>query len=775
MSALPVDAILPEIIDSLRLRPNLVIVAAPGAGKTTRVPPALLGMVSGEVVVLEPRRIAARLAARRVAWERDEAVGETVGYQIRFEEAVGPRTRLRFVTEGILTRRLLSDPLLKGVDAVVLDEFHERHLESDLALALLKRLRRTRPELRIVVMSATLDAEAVATYLGDCPILRSTGTLFDLSITHLPYSPDPLEVQVKNAVELLVGGEHSGDILTFLPGAVEIRRAMRACDAVARRVGLLVLPLHGSLPPKEQDRALSPASQRKLILATNVAESSVTVEGVTAVIDSGLARFASYSPWSGLPTLHVGRVSKASAKQRAGRAARTSPGRVLRLYTEEDYSRRTEQDAPEILRSDLSQLCLALRAMGIARVNDVAWLDAPTETAVQRAESLLDRLGASGDMAKQLARYPLPPRLARILVEALERGVGEDGCVAVALLGSGVRVEKNDLLAAMDLEPDHRVLQHITQLRRIARISGAKSGQRKHNDDALLMSVLAGFPDRVARRRAGNQVLLSAGGSAELAGEVPRYEFMVAVDAEDRKEKPLPLIRMTARIEPEWLIDLFPDRVKEQAGVVWNHAAERVDAVSALRYDELVIQESRGAAPDAELAADLLAKKALETGIERFVDVDALDEFTARIEFAGFETPDAPQILREMCSGLRSFAELKKAAADLVSVVERKMGARKLHEIAPASIRLKNGRQTKIHYERGKAPWIASRLQDFFGMRDTPRIGPQRTPVVVHLLAPNQRAVQTTTDLAGFWERLYPEVRRELMRRYPKHAWPERP
>jgi len=550
---------------------------------------------------------------------------------------------------------------------------------------------------------------------------------------------------------------------------------MRACEAVARRVGLLVLPLHGSLPPKEQDRALSPASQRKLILATNVAESSVTVEGVTAVIDSGLARFASYSPWSGLPTLHLGRVSKASAKQRAGRAARTSPGRVLRLYTEEDYSRRTEQDAPEILRSELSQLCLALRAMGIARVNDVAWLDAPTETAVQRAESLLDRLGASGDMAKQLARYPLPPRLARILVEALERGVGEDGCVAVALLGSGVRVDKNDLLAAMDLELDHRVLQHVAQLRRLARISGAKSGQRKHNDDALLTSVLAGFPDRVARRRAGNQVLLSAGGSAELAGEVPRNEFMVAVDAEDRKEKPLPLIRMTARIEPEWLIDLFPDRVKEQASVVWNHAAARVDAVSELRYDELVIQESRGSAPDAELAADLLAKKALETGIERFVDVDALDEFTARVEFAGFDTPDVPEVLRELCAGLRSFAELKRAAADLVSVVERKMGERKLHEIAPASIRLQNGRQTKIHYERGKAPWIASRLQDFFGMRDTPRIGPERTPVVVHLLAPNQRAVQTTTDLTGFWERLYPEVRRELMRRYPRHAWPERP
>src|ERR1039458_1726409 len=261
------------------------------------------------------------------------------------------------------------------------------------------------------------------------------------------------------------------------------------------------------------------------------------------------------------------------------------------------------------------------------------------------------------------------------------------------------------------------------------------------------MSVLAGFPDRVARLRAGNQVLLSAGTSAELAGDPPRYEFMVAVDAEDRKDKPLPLIRMTARIEPEWLIDLFPERVRERSNVLWNHVAERVDAVSALLYDELVIQESRGAAPEAEAAAELLAQKAMEAGIERFVDVDALAHLMGRMEFAGFEPPGIPQALRELCSGLRSFAELKGAAQDLVAVLEQKMDARRLNEIAPARIRLQNGRQTKVHYERGKAPWIASRLQDFFGMSETPRIGPERTPVVVHLLAPNHRAVQTTTDL----------------------------
>jgi ATP-dependent helicase HrpB len=770
-SALPVDAILPEIIDSLNRHPNLVIEAPPGAGKTTRVPPALLEVLSGEVVVLEPRRIAARLAARRVAWEIGEQLGETVGYQVRFEEALGPRTRLRFVTEGILTRRLLSDQTLNGVAAVVLDEFHERHLESDLALALLKRLQRTRPDLRIVVMSATLEADPVAKYLGDCPIVRSAGFLFEVSIKHLSYSPEPLEAQVRDAVELLIHEQHSRDILAFLPGAAEIRRAMRECGAVARRAGLLVLPLHGSLPPKEQDRAVSPAPQRKLILATNVAESSVTVEGVTAVIDGGLARFATYSSWSGLPTLHVGRVSKTSAKQRAGRAGRTEPGRALRLYTEEDYLRRPEYDAPEILRSDLSQLCLALRAMGIDQVNDMDWLDAPPTAAVQRAESLLDRLSATSGMTQRLARYPLPPRLSRILVEAMERGAGEDGCIAAALLGSGVHLENNDLLTAMDLEQDYRTRQHIEQLRRIAR----PSRQKRHDDEALLISVLAGFPDRVARLRTGNQVLLSTGASAEVAGEPPRYAFMVAVDAENRKDKSLPLIRMTARIEPEWLIDLFPDRVREQSTVEWNYVKARVEAVSTLQYDELVIQESRGAVPDREAAAELLAQKALEAGTERFVDVDALNEFMGRIEFAGFEPPELSQVLRDLCVGLRSFAELKDAAVDLVPVLEQKLGRRRLNEVAPSRIRLQNGRQAKIHYERGKPPWIASRLQDFFGMRETPRIGFERAPVVVHLLAPNQRPVQTTTDLAGFWERLYPKVRRELMRRYPKHPWPERP
>jgi ATP-dependent helicase HrpB len=765
-SNLPIDPLLPDIVRSLRESPNLVIEAPPGAGKTTRVPPALLSLVRGQVLVLEPRRIAARMAARRVAQERGERVGETVGYQVRFEEVAGPATRLRFLTEGILTRRLITDPRLAGVDAVVLDEFHERHLESDLALALLRRLQTTtRPDLHVVVMSATLQAAPIAQYLGDCPMLRSEGRLFELSIAHRPYSAEPLEKQVAAAVENLLAEKQAGDILVFLPGAAEIRRAARECQTLAARHDLLVLPLHGDLTPAEQDLSVSPAPQRKVILSTNVAESSITIDGVTAVIDSGVARTASDSPWTGLPTLEIARISKASATQRAGRAARTAPGRVIRLYTIEDFQRRPEHDAPEITRRELSELCLHLRAMGMAGPSDLAWLDPPPEAAVARAEDLLERLGATGERARQMSRYPLHPRLARLLLES-----GEEGCAAAALLSSGARTQSCDLLRVLDAELDPRTRQHFEQIRRLVR----PPKPHKHDVNALPLAILRAFPDRVARLRKDNQLLLASGGSAVLGCEA-REDFLVAIDIEDRTEHALPLVRLYCAIDPAWLIDLFPDRVRERAGVEWNRAAERVEAVSALLYDSLVIEETRSGTPDAELAAALLAERALEAGIARFVDASALDEFLARMTFASAPEVDVVSAFRELCRGLKSFAELKSAAAGLIPLLEQRAGSRRLNELAPERIRLPSGRQTKIHYEAGKPPWIASRLQDFFGMRETPRIANGQVALVVHLLAPNQRPVQTTSDLAGFWQRLYPQVRRELSRRYPKHAWPEDP
>jgi ATP-dependent helicase HrpB len=796
MAALPVDALLPAVLGSLGRHSGLVIVAPPGSGKTTRVPPALLGLSGGHVLVLEPRRLAARLAARRVAWERGEPVGESVGYQVRFEEACGPRTRLRFLTEGVLTRRLISDRHLRGVDTVVLDEFHERHLEGDVALAMLRRLQRTtRRDLRLVVMSATLDAAPVAKFLGDCPVLRAEGRLFDLAVAWQPESPDPLEARVAAAAAQIVASAPRGDILAFLPGAAEIRRAARALEPLAARHRLLVTPLYGDLSAEEQDRAVQPAASRKIILSTNLAESSVTIEGVNAVIDSGLARIAEHSPWSGLPRLRVGRVSRASLDQRAGRAGRTGPGRVIRLFSQEDYGRRPAHDAPEIVRAELSQAALELRAAGMGGWSDLEWLDAPPEAATRAADDLLGRLGAldqAGALTSEglaMAGYPLSPRLARLVLEAARRGAAQAGCAAAAVLSSGQRLEEggppgaSDLLHQAESDWDFQTRRIYRQLRRPGGRDAGGGG-----DEALLRAVLAAFPDRVARRRAGDELLLCAGGSAVLsrASVVRDAEYMVAVDIEERRERGLPLVRLASAIQPEWLLDLDASRVSERNAPEWNRAAERVEAASVLLYDELVIAESRDAMPDPVEAALLLSRKAGEAGWERFVDGQELRWFLARAEFAAghgagraLGDSDLSAALEEICTGRRSFRELEQAARDgeWLAALERRLGIApgRLNEVAPARIRLPRGRTAKVNYESGKTPWVASRLQDFFGATETPRIARGAVPVVVHLLAPSQRPVQTTTDLAGFWERLYPQVRRELSRRYPKHAWPEDP
>jgi ATP-dependent helicase HrpB len=767
--SLPIDLLIPEVLASLERTPNLLIEAEPGAGKTTRIPAALLRIVSGDVIVLEPRRIAARMAARRVAWELGEEAGRTVGYQVRYERLAGPETRLHFVTEGVLTRRLLSDPHLRGVSAVVLDEFHERHLESDLALALLNRLQQRRPELHIVVMSATLETAPVAQFLGDCPVLRSNGRQFELSVEYAPYSPAPLHDQVSEAVEKVLRAVQAGDVLVFLPGAAEIRRAARACEPIARKFNRIVMPLHGDLSPSEQDRAVSPSSLPKVILSTNVAESSITIDGVNTVIDSGLARMATYSQWTGLPTLSISRISKASARQRAGRAARNGPGRLVRLYSQMDYQGRADFESPEILRSDLAQLCLSLRAMGIDDPRQIEWLNPPPDSAVDCAERLLNLLLTRGVDARKLMRLPLHPRLSRVIDEAMERGVGYAACVVAALLGARERIEHNDVLETIEKplgEVARQQLKHLLRLIKPAR-------PQANNDEALLQSLLMGFPDRVAQRRSGNQVMLANGASAEIVGETPPFPLMLALDAENRSEKPLPQVRLLARIEPEWLLDYLPEHVRDETALIWNRQAERVDAVSRLMYDSLVLEQSIGAPSDKDAAGQLLAEKALEAGIGQFVDEVLLEDLFGRLEFAGIEASHIPDRFREFCHSYRSFAELKSASGRFLSWLEQRLGVPNLNEIAPRTLRLKAGRQVKIHYERGKTPWIASRLQDFFGMDESPRLGPKRTPVVLHLLAPNQRPVQTTTDLAGFWIRLYPEVRRELMRRYPRHEWPE--
>ncbi|HEV3200622.1 MAG TPA: ATP-dependent helicase HrpB [Bryobacteraceae bacterium] len=790
---LPIDSLVPEILDHLRSAHNLVLEAPPGAGKTTRVPPALLELFDGEILVLEPRRLAARLAARFVAAEFGESVGDTVGYQVRFEDVSGPRTRLRFLTEGVLARRLLSDATLDSASAVVLDEFHERHLEGDLALALLRRLQRTsRPDLRLLVMSATLDAAPIAEYLGAARVLRSEGRQYPLTIEYTPHSSSALEHQVAAALERLAAQGLDGQVLVFLPGAAEIRRTQSACSALADRNGWLLLPLFGDQSTEEQDRAVAPSPQRKIILSTNVAESSVTIEGVSVVVDSGLARMAGHSSWSGLPTLEVARISQASANQRAGRAGRTGPGRAIRLYPLEDFVRRPARETPEVARADLAPAALLLDAMGAGRLDSLDWLDPPSAAGVEQAERLLDLLGARGATGREMARYPLHPRLGRLIVESRQRGVAEEGCTVAALLSAGERMParanhrtRSDLLVLLESEWEPRTAQMVRQTRRIVNPPRRGATGGTGDEDALLISVLAAFPDRVARRRQGSELQLAAGGPAQLApsSTVSGAEFLVAVEAEDRRDQKTPLVRIASGIEPGWLLDLFPERVRDSARVEWNRTAERVESVSALMFGEIAIEESRGA-PDPGAASVLLAQKAMEAGIARFASVEEVDAFLARVKFASQHSsvpPLGPEAIEgallQMSAGLKSFAELEAVGRDggLLRALEQHLppsARRLLDEIAPARIRLERGRQVPVHYQANQPPWIASRLQDFFGMRETPAVARGAVPLVVRLLAPNQRPVQVTSDLAGFWERLYPQVRKELSRRYPKHQWP---
>jgi ATP-dependent helicase HrpB len=829
LTPLPIDEVLPDLVRTLSpAGASVVLEAPPGAGKTTRAPRALLDAgLDGEIIVLEPRRLAARLAARRVAEELDERVGETVGYTVRFEDVSSKKTRVRFVTEGVLTRRLVVDPKLDGVAAVLLDEVHERHLQGDVALALLRRLQQDRRrDLRLAAMSATLDAGPIAAFLG-CGVIRSEGKRFDVAIEHLATPDDrKLDLQVASAVRSLVNAGLDGHILVFLPGAADIRRALESCAKLASENDLALLPLHGDLSPAEQDRAVGASSRRKVILSTNVAESSVTIDGVVAVVDSGLVRVARHAPWSGLPTTAIEKTSRASATQRAGRAGRTRPGRALRLYTKADHDARPEHDTPEILRVDLAQTFLELHASG---ARDVTWLDPPKADAASAAEMLLARLGAITpdgkvtDIGRQMIGLPLHPRQARLLVEADRRGVGEEGCVLAALVGerdlrmsskarfdgpgrgpsADIATDRSDLLAlldlfheaegsgfsahtlrAMGLDPGgvHAAQRAAKQLLRA--LSRSTSGRRpetpKGVDDALLLAVLAGFPDRVARRRkpGSRDLALAQGGTAELSetSAVRDAPWMVAVDAELQRGRTV--VRVASEIEPEWLIDLFEDRIREGAELSFDEAKGIVTGGSKMSYDALALSESPGFDPNDPAVADLLFERAKVRGARAFAPEDALDRWLARARFAASQDPKiaAPSdegvlaALRELCAGKKSFRELEDA--NLLETLRAKVGSYgRIDELAPERITLANARSARIEYEDGKPPWVASFLQDFIGTKTSPRAG--NVAIVLHLLAPNKRAVQVTTDLSGFWERHYPSIRKELMRKYPRHSWPE--
>lgn len=861
---LPIDPILPELVQLFRTQSCVVLEAPPGAGKTTRVPQALLEaglLAEGEVLVLQPRRLAARLAARRVAAELGETLGERVGYTVRFEEVAGPRTRIRFITEGVLTRRLISDPTLKGVAAVLLDEFHERHLAGDVGLALLKRLQAThRPDLRVGVMSATLEAGPIAQFLGNCPCLRSEGRRFEVRIEHALPDERPLALRVAHALarvcEVTGGGTGGGtgeqglegDVLIFLPGAAEIRQSMEACASLAQRHGLLLLPLHGELSVEEQDRAIKQAAQRKVIFSTNVAETSVTIDGVVVVIDSGLARVASQSPWTGLPTLNVQPISQASATQRAGRAGRTRPGRCLRLYPTHDFYARPTHDAPEIKRLDLAELVLELKAAGVEQVGAFAFFEAPHAQALEQAELLLRRLGALSPqgvlskLGRRMLAFPVHPRQARLLLEAEGRGVGLEGSWLAALSGVEVLLEQraralregargaskleligpSDLLARMDLlqevlkgglQPE-RLRQHGLDVGAVATVERAQKQlfrlldkrtprppSPKAVEDAALQAVVAAYPDRIARRRVlppkpgehhrplSRELIFTFGGTATLAESsiVLEADPLVALDAEARSEgkNSAVRVRLASRVELSWLKELFPDTLERRSELRFQESNEAVEKVEGLYYGNLLI-EARKLPFDPAEAEPVLWQAARERGPEAFCPEGELLQWQQRLAFLarmrpelGIQPPASAEVLELLellCSGLTSFEELR--GAGLLKEVQGLLSAEKrqlVAQLAPEKVKLPGGRWVRVEYPAGQTPCVASRLQDFFGLRQGPSVLGGKLPLVLHLLAPNQRAVQVTTDLASFWSQHYPALRKELGRKYPRHAWPEDP
>jgi ATP-dependent helicase HrpB len=756
--------------------------AEPGAGKTTRVPAAALTAGLGPVFVLEPRRLAARMAARRVAEEMGERLGETVGYRVRFEDVSGPNTRLWYLTEGVLTRRLLVDGELSEARLVVLDEFHERHLETDLALALLRDLQKRRKDLRLLIMSGTLD-ENLSAALGDPPLIKAPGKLFPVSLRYTPHSSKPLEEQVAAAAAKAVG-ETKKHVLIFLPGAAEIRKSMAACDPIARQAGATLLSLHGDLTPEEQDRAVAPGNVRKIICSTNVAESSVTIEGVEAVIDSGMARVLTHSPWSGLSRLNVEKISQASAIQRAGRAGRTSAGIAIRLYPESDFVRRQQHLAPEILRADLSGTMLMLAAHGLSW-NRLDWLDQPSAEMLEHAHQLLVKLTALEGQDKvtsngrRMAALPLHPRLARFVLAGAEMGAKGEACDLAARLSEGrlrsdQRSHGSDLEALLAAELPYNSRRLRQQLLDQVRANSVA----KPDPHALEKALLLAFPDRVARKR-GDRLLLANGSAAQLdRGSFVHSEFMVAIEVDERDGQ-TPLVRIASALEPDWLLDLFPDAIETREELAWNREGERIEQRNQLRYEQLVIDESSGPPTDLAAASEFLAVKAIEAGAERFTEAEALGKLMRRVHFAAEHLKDEvpgdalSKALRELAKGCTSFAEMRNGG--LLNVLQSILPMRRIDEVAPTHVQLPSGRRATIEYHDGRPPSVASRLQDFFGMKQTPTVARGAVPLIVELLAPNQRPVQVTTDLVSFWKNLYPQLRKELSRRYPRHSWPEYP
>ncbi|HUP66564.1 MAG TPA: ATP-dependent RNA helicase [Thermoanaerobaculia bacterium] len=764
---LPIDSALAGIVAAIRRERRLVLIAPPGSGKTTRVPPELTG--DGAVLVLQPRRIAARSLAKRIAWEQEWTLGEEVGWQVRFEKRFTSRTRLLVATEGVLTARLQSDPLLSGFRTVILDEFHERSLHADLALALTKQAMNARDDLRLVIMSATMDALSVSRYLDDAPVIEVEARAHPVEIRHRPHH------SLRQGVEETVR-DAGGHVLVFLPGAGEISRAAEE----VRPLGLPLFPLHGRLSPAEQDLAIATeGASRRIILATNVAETSLTVEGVGAVVDSGLQKVLRYDPSRGLDRLEVERISLDSAGQRAGRAGRTGPGIAIRLWDERQIL--AEHRQPEIGRVDLAAPLLEILAWGEDPVS-FDWFERPPEAALMRGVALLEDLGAAREGAitprgKAMQRLPLHPRHAVAMLEAADR---QQAGAACAILSEGAawgesRGEADILdLVARIAEAPHAVRAAADQVRQV--IGAASPGSAP-----LPRALYAGYRDRLGRRREGSERFQMASGSGATIARgrffPPDPEFLVALDmTAGARAAADGVIRVAAAVERDWI---EPTSVEER---VWIDAGGEVKAAQVEKAHAIDLRQ-RSVRVDPERAASVLA-----AAVERILTLadegaplpsELVQISVPRDVAASVETLRRSRLAGSPVSIEETAARMVEGRIDMPPIrVEPWLTSdakRAIDKLAPDVFMVPSGRKSRLDYRADGSVVLAVKLQELFGLAESPRVGAGRIPVTIELLAPNGRPVQTTADLRSFWNGAYQEIRKELRSRYPKHPWPEDP
>ncbi|MBN2499101.1 MAG: ATP-dependent helicase HrpB [Deltaproteobacteria bacterium] len=833
--ALPIDAVLPELVEALQAHRAAVLTAPAGAGKSTRVPLALLsaGLAGeGAIWMLQPRRIAARAVARRMAGLLGEAVGQTVGFQVRFERCASRQTRILVLTEGVLTRRLVRDPFCEGTGLVVLDEFHERSLHADLALAMLRQVMAVRDDLRLLVMSATLDAAPVQGFLGGCPHVDCALRQHALAIEHIA-QPDerPLAEQLRSGLVRLEAGRDEGCALVFLSGAGEIRRAAELLDARPLPGSPELLTLHGGLSAEEQDRALRPARRARVVLATNIAETSLTVPGTTAVLDSGWVKRLRQDPSSGLDRLRRERVSRASAAQRAGRAGRLGPGRALRLWTASEHAGLLEAETPEIARADLAGALLSVLAFQPGDPREFCFFEPPDVARLELAWELLRSLGALepdghrlSELGQALLALPLHPRLGCLLERGRRAGLADEAARLAALLQArdllrpdapmlpsaesdpASLVELQRELAARSFDPvfarahglDPRAGREAERAREqlVSTITAAPPAEPPRDPgSALRRCLLAAFPDRVCRRRGpGHREAVMVGGAGLRLDErsgVRSAPIFIAIQARAARPGPRATgrVQLACAVTREDLEAVFPDGLRVRSEAIFDPSAESVVGVRRVRFADLVIEEQLGVPiEDAHEASRLLAAHARQDFERVFRPAQAAACLIGRLRFASSVLPELgwPSVdpaslasrLDALCAGRRSFAELRKIDWRAVLASELDFEHRKVLDAeAPEWIRLPGGQRARIDYSACPEgpPVLAVRLQLLFGLPDGPRIGRGRVPLQLHLLAPSGRPIQITSDLASFWARGYAGVRRELRGRYPKHAWPEDP